>query len=64
MVRKTAMPVKKGEIAHFRTSIPASPNFRAAYPTNGIAEMTAIGARIFHLSDAPALLATKTARKA
>ena len=53
-----------GQITHLRTSIPASPNFRAKYPMIGRAIMTRNGVHILHFNGALALIATIVARKA
>ena len=52
------------EITYFRTSMPASPNLRAAYPMKGKADITMIGVRNLHFSGAFTLKASRVAAKA
>lgn len=50
--------------AYFKTSIPASPNFRAANPIHGKAEMIMNGVQIFHFRGMFACIATRVANAA
>ena len=50
--------------AYFRTSVPASPNFRAANPTIGSAAITAIGVHMTQDVGAFACIITTVERKA